>query len=375
MEASIDREGVIVGGEAPVRQVTLPDGTTAWVVSRYDDVRAGLADPRLSLDKRNAKDWRGLSLPPALDANLLNMDPPDHDRLRRLIGQVFTPRRVAALRPKVQRLADRLIDAIEPDRSAELVARYAVPLSATVLCDLLGVPEDGREELRSWIVGLSGSAGERSAAVDALSGYLTRLLAAKRGRRGDDLLSALVAAPGEHTMDELVSLAFLLIGAGFENAANLVSGGILVLLRHPEQLVAVRRNPAAVEPAVEELLRFDPPAPVAIRRFPTEDVAIGGVTIPAGAPVLLSIADANHDPGRFHAPDRLDIRRTDQAHLSFGYGIHYCVGAPLARVAATIGIGTLLRRLPGLALAVPPDELRWRPSFRVRGLVELPVRW
>ena len=366
--------------EGPVRQVTLPDGTTAWVVSRYDDVRAGLADPRLSLDKKNAKEWRGLSLPPALDANLLNMDPPDHTRLRKLIGQAFTPRRVNALRPTVQRVADGLLDAVEPDRSGDLIATYAAPLSSIVLCDLLGVPEDGRTELRFWITALLevGDPDGLKEAVGALSGYLLELIATKRGRRGDDLLSALVAARDEQgglSEDELVSLAFLLIGAGYENTVNLIANGIVVLLRHPEQLIALRRSPAVIDQAVEELVRFDPPAPLAFRRFPTEDVTIAGVTIPAGAAVLLSLAEANRDPARFRDPDRLDIRRDENPHLSYGYGIHYCVGAPLARVEASVGITTVLRRLPGLALAVPADELRWRPSFRVRGLVELPVRW
>jgi cytochrome P450 len=359
--------------ETPVRQVTLPDGTAAWVVSRYADVRAGLADPRLSLDKRNAKDWRGLALPPALDANLLNMDPPDHTRLRALVGQAFTARRVAALRPAVQRVADGLLDAIVADGTADLVGAYAVPLSATVLCDLLGVPEEERVDLRGWLGALLG--GGDPAAVRALVGYLRELV---RVRRGDDLLSALVAARDDRgglTGDELVSLAFLLLGAGYENAANLIANGVAVLLAHPERLAELRADPAAVELAVEELVRYEPPAPLAIRRFPTEDVTIAGVTIPAGSPVLFSLAAANRDADRFPDPDRLDLARTGDPHLSYGHGIHYCVGAPLARIEAKVGIDTLLRRLPGLALAVPAVELRWRPSTRVRGLVELPVRW
>jgi cytochrome P450 len=352
--------------------VALPDGTAAWVVSGYADVRAGLADPRFSLDKRNAKDWRGLALPPALDANLLNMDPPDHTRLRALVSQAFTARRVAALRPAVQRVADGLLDRVEPDGAADLVGAYAVPLSATVLCDLLGVPEEERVDLRGWMGGLLGG---DPGAVRALVGYLTGLV----GRAsGDTLLAALVAARDERgglTGDELVSLAFLLLGAGYENAANLIANGVVTLLSEPDQLDRLRRDPAAAERAVEELARYDPPAPLAIRRFPTEDVTIAGVTIPAGEAVLFSLAAANRDPDRFPDPDRLDLGRVTDGHLAYGYGIHYCVGAPLARVEAQVGIGTLLRRLPGLTLAVPAAELRWRPSTRVRGLVELPVRW
>ena len=369
-----------MGEDAAVRQVTLPDGTAAWVISRYDDVRAGLADPRLSLDKAHAKEWRGLSLPAALDANLLNMDPPDHTRLRNLVGRAFTPRRVTALRPAVQRVADELLDAMEPARSGDAIADYAAPLAAAVICDLLGVPVEGRAGIRGWVGTLTavGDPAGVATAIGEVSAYLVELIATKRQTRGEDLLSALVAARDDRgglTEDELLSLAFLLIGAGFENSVNLIANGLVLLLRHPEQLRAVRRSPASVEEAVEEFLRFDPPAPLAIRRFPTEDLTIGGVTIPAGAPVLLSIAAANRDPARFRFPERLDVRRADNPHLSFGQGIHYCVGAPLARIEAAVGLGTLLRRLPGLALAVPADDLRWRPSFRVRGLLELPVRW
>ena len=249
-----------------------------------------------------------------------------------------------------------------------------------MLCDLLDVPEDGRTDLRFWIGALL-EVDDRTGvaeAVGAISGYLAGLIDSKRGRRGDDLLSALVAArddQGGLTEDELVSMAFLLLGAGYENTVNLIGNAVVVLLGHPEQHRALRRSPTVVEQALDELTRFDPPAPLAIRRFPTEDVTIAGVTIPAGAPVLLSLAGANRDPARFRDPDRLDIRRPENPHLSFGYGIHYCVGAPLARIEATVAISTLLRRMPGLALAVPADKLRWRPSFRVRGLVELPVRW
>ena len=274
-----------MGEDAAVRQVTLPDGTAAWVVSQYDDVRAGLADPRLSLDKAHAKEWRGLSLPAALDANLLNMDPPDHTRLRNLVGRAFTPRRVTALRPAVQRIADDLLDALEPAGSGDVIADYAAPLAATVICDLLGVPVEGRAGIRGWVGTLTavGDPVGLATAIEEVSVYLAELIAIKRQTRGEDLLSALVVARDERgglTEDELLSLAFLLIGAGFENSVNLIANGLVLLLRHPEQLRAVRRSPASVEEAVEEFLRFDPPAPLAFRRFPTEDVTIGGSPSP-----------------------------------------------------------------------------------------------
>ncbi|MFC9340777.1 cytochrome P450 [Streptomyces sp. NPDC057020] len=368
----------------PAHRITGPDGMPVWVVTRYADVRRLLADPRLSLDKahRLPGNYRGFSLPPALDANLLNMDPPDHTRIRRLVTKAFTPGRVDRMRPGIQLLADRLLDAVADRGHADLIAEFATPLPITVICDLLGVEQDARRDFRAWTDALVAPDPENpdaaKRAVAAMLTYFPQLIADKRRNRGNDLLSDLIDARDDGdrlTEDELTSLAFLILFAGYENTVQLIGTAVLALLDHPEQLAELRDNPDKVEGAVEEFARFDGPALLAIRRFPVDDVEIGGVTIPAGETVMLSLASANRDPDRFPDPDRLDVHRRDGGHLALGHGIHYCVGAPLARLETQIAVSTLLRRFPDLELAAPRDDLRWRPSMRARGLIALPVRF
>lgn len=368
----------------PVHRVAGTDGLPAWLVTRYEDVRQALADPRLSLDKANAGPggYRGLALPPALDANLLNMDPPDHTRVRRLVSRAFTPRRVALLREPVRRTADALLDAMAPLGRTDLIAAYAAPLPIAVICELLGVPAEDRPDLRAWTDALvvpDPARPERAKeAVGALLAFFSLLLARKRAEPADDLLSAMIAVRDEEdrlSEDELMSLAFLILFAGYENTVHLIGNATLALLRNPGQLAALRADPERLGPAVEELARYDGPAPLAIRRFPTEDVTIGGVTVPAGETVLLSLAAAHRDPRRFPDPDRLDIGRDATGHLALGHGIHYCLGAPLARLETEIALGALLERFPRLGLDVPVDRLVWRPSMRTRGLRALPVRY
>jgi cytochrome P450 len=367
---------------APVHRTAGPDGSPAWLVTRYEDVRAALADPRLSLDKAHATEgnYRGLSLPPALDANLLNMDPPDHTRIRRLVARAFTMRRVEQLRIPIRRTADRLLDALGPHGTTDLIAAYAGPLPITVICDLLGVPEDHRRDFRAWTDALVAPDPARPAAakeaVGAMLGFFTGLIAAKRAAPADDLLSELIAVRDEGdrlTEDELMSLAFLILFAGYENTVQLIGNAVLSLLNHPEQLAALRADPARIPAAVEEFARYEGPALLAIRRFPTQDVTIGGVTVPAGETVLLSLAAANRDPARFTDPDRLDLGRDTSGHLALGHGIHHCLGAPLARAETEIALAALLARFPDLTLA--SDALTWRPSLRARGLVALPVTY
>ncbi|MGW2050145.1 cytochrome P450 family protein [Streptomyces sp. NPDC001858] len=392
----------------PVHRITGTDGLPAWLVTRYDDVRRALADPRLSLDKRNSRPggYRGLALPPALDANLLNMDPPDHTRIRRLVSRAFTPRRVAALRAPIRETADALLDAIEPLGRADLIASYAAPLPIAVICDLLGVPPHDRRDFRSWTDALvapdPAEPSRAKHAVGSMLAFFTRLIADKRQNPADDLLSALIAVRDERnddenddeangrkngkadgeavgadrlSEDELMSLAFLILFAGYENTVHLIGNATVALLGHPGQLAALRADPGLLGPAVEELARYDGPAPLAIRRFPTEDLTIGGVTVPAGDTVLLGLAAAHRDPARFSDPDRLDLGRDATGHLALGHGIHYCLGAPLARLETEIALAALLDRFPRLSLAVPPDALRRRPSMRARGLLELPVTY
>ncbi|MFF3371593.1 cytochrome P450 [Streptomyces sp. NPDC002680] len=368
----------------PVHRVTGTDGLPAWLVTRYDDVRQAIADPRLSLDKRNAKPggYHGLALPPALDANLLNMDPPDHTRIRRLVSQAFTPRRIALLREPVRRTADQLLDTVEPHGRADLIASYAAPLPITVICELLGVPPHDRRDFRTWTDALvapdPAQPDKAKQGVRSILAFFTQLISDKRAAPTDDLLSAMIAVRDDQdrlTEDELMSLAFLILFAGYENTVHLIGNATVALLSNPGQLAALRADPSRLPGAVEELARYDGPVPLAIRRFPTEDVTIGGVTIPAGETVLLSLAAAHRDPRRFPDPDRLDLTRDATAHLALGHGIHYCLGAPLARMETEIALAALLDRFPQLALDVEPQELRWRPSMRSRGLLSLPVHF
>ncbi|MEU9880766.1 cytochrome P450 family protein [Streptomyces phaeochromogenes] len=383
---------------ARVHRVTGPDGSPAWLVTRYDDVREALADPLLSLDKRHALPggYKGFALPPALDANLLNMDPPDHTRIRRLVGRAFTTRRVEQLRAPIRRTADQLLDALGtnggPHGSTDLIAAYAAPLPITVICDLLGVPHGHRRDFRAWtdVLVAPDPARPQAAkeAVVAMLGFFTQLLADKRKEPADDLLSDLIAVRdeggpegsdsagnGRLTEDELMSLAFLILFAGYENTVQLIGTAVLALLQHPDQLAALRADPSRLPAAVEEFVRYDGPALLAIRRFPREDVTIGDVTVPAGETVLLSLAAANRDPRRFPDADRFDLGRDTGGHLALGHGVHYCLGAPLARLETEIALAALLERLPDLKLDGDPGDLRWRPSLRARGLLTLPVTY
>ncbi|MFI9256301.1 cytochrome P450 [Streptomyces sioyaensis] len=374
----------------PVHRITGADGSPAWLVTRYDDVRSALADPRLSLDRRHAGPggYRGFALPPALDANLLNMDPPDHTRVRRLVVKAFTPGRVETLRAPVRRVADELLDAMAERGRADLIADYAGPLPITVICDLLGIPQRDRRDFLAWSDALITPDPSRpegmKQAIGAMLEFYTGLIAAKRAEPGDDLLSDLIAvrddAPAADgsdrlTEDELTSLAFLILFAGYENTVHLIGNAVLALLDHPDLLRQLQQNPAELPTAVEEFLRYDGPGPLAIRRFPTQDVEIGGVRIPAGDSVLLAIASANRDPARFPAPDALDRGRDLSGHLAMGHGIHYCLGAPLARMEAVTALEALLGRFPELRMDVPRGELRHRRTLRSRGLISLPVAW
>lgn len=369
--------------EKAVHRVALPDGTAVWLVTRDADVRAGLADRRLSVNKAHSTGgYQGYALPPALDANLLNIDHDDHIRLRRLVSQGFTPRRAEAMRAGIQavadRLADRLEERLESEGTADLVHDFATPLPLTVVCDLFGVPEPDRRPFGSWVSTMLAleSPQQVAEAVTSVHDFLRRLVDERRKAPGDDLLSALIAARDEDdrlTEDELCSLAFLVLGAGIENVQHLLSAGFLALLRHPGQLAALRGDSSLLPDAVEELMRYAHSQLTAIRRFPTEPVEIAGTTIPAGDTVLLCLASANRDPERYPAPDRLDIRRRDNAHLSLGQGMHYCLGAPLARMQTGLALETLLGRFPGLRPAVEVDRLQWRTSFRSHALRALPL--
>ena len=366
----------------PVHRARTPDGAPIWLVTRWDEVRALAADPRLSVDKRHSTGgYRGFSLPPELDANLLNLDGPDHRRLRRLVSTAFTPRRVQSLRPRIRELAEQLLDAIEESGrdTAEVLADYASPLPIAVICELLGVPERDRVDFKSWtdLMLAPSSREDVGRCVAFLQRYLLDLVVSKRSEPADDLLSDLIAArdgsSDRLSENELVSAAFLLLFAGYENTANLLGNGLAALLSRPGGYAALRDDPGLLPSAAEEFLRFDPPPQLSIRRFTTEDVEIGGVTVPAGGTVMLAWASANRDPAHLTDPDSLRLDRGSCPHFSFGHGPHFCLGAALARAEAEIALEALLRRFPDLALAVPGEQLSWRASFRNRGLRELPV--
>jgi cytochrome P450 len=375
--------------EGPVTPVTLPNGgDRVWLVTRYADVRAALADPRLYKDwagKLTAPGWEPDAVTGYLSAHLLNIDPPDHTRLRKLVSRAFTARRVAALRPRVEAITADLVDAMAArfaagEEAVDLIEALAFPLPVTVICELLGVPVGDQAKFREWshaFVASEGAPGSFRAAGTAMFYYFTELVAAKRAHPAGDMISALVEArdAGDSLDDrELIAMLFLLLIAGHETTTNLIASGILALLIHPAQLERLRADPSLLPGAVEELLRFVNPLTHATDRFTLEPVEIGGVQIPAREWVLCVTSSANLDPGRFPDAGRLDVQRDAGGHLAFGHGIHYCLGAPLARLEGEVAFGALLSRFPSLSLAADRSTLRWRPSSLIHGLETLPVR-
>ncbi|MFF4409298.1 cytochrome P450 family protein [Streptoverticillium reticulum] len=366
----------------PVHRTTTPGGAPVWFVTRYQDVRAALADPRLSLDKANATtdSTYQSSMPSELDAHLLNMDPPDHTRLRRLVSKAFTPRRIEGLRELIQARTDELLDAAAGP-PIDLMKTLAYPLPMAVICELLGIPADARHDFRAWtntLVAPEADAAVASrAALKQMHQFLADIIAAKRAEPSDDFLSAMIEARDAHdrlTEPELIAMAFLTLYAGYDNAVNLIGTATLALLTHPEQMAAVRDGRIPIRAVLEEAMRWNSPFPLAVRRFALEELTIAGVRIPAGARVWLSLLSANRDSEQFTNPDTFDSTRTP-AHLGYGHGIHYCLGAPLARLEAETALSAVLHRYPKLALAAAADQLTWVPSFQKRGLQALPVTW
>nr|WP_039938757.1 cytochrome P450 [Streptomyces himastatinicus] len=380
---------------APVHRTTLPSGIDAWLVTRYADARQALADARLSKNPQrhsesaHARGKVGIPGEQRADlmTHLLNIDPPDHTRLRRLVSKAFTPRRVAAFAPRVRELTDDLIDAFADRKEADLIHEFAFPLPIYAICDLLGVPREDQDDFRDWAATMirhgGGPRGGVARAVKKIRAYLAELIHRKRAALGNDLMSDLIRASdhGDHlTENEAAAMAFILLFAGFETTVNLIGNGLYALLRHPGQRARLQRaleegDEELLATGVEELLRYDGPVEMATWRFATEPVTIGGQRIAEGEPVLVVLAAADRDPERFADPDVLDLSRTDNQHLGYGHGIHYCLGAPLARLEAQTALATLLRRIPDLRLAVEPDDLRWRGGLIMRGLRTLPVTW
>lgn len=367
----------------PVHHVRMPSGVDAWLVVGYDEVRTALADPRLSKDWNRAAD-KVTPYRSSTGYHMLGADPPDHTRLRRLVSREFTPRRIRDLAPRVQEITDELLREMlaAPDRRADLVDAFAFPLPITVICELLGVPfmDHARfRELSAVVLG-PGTAEVRQRVRREMTDYLVALIEDKRQAPGEDLMSALITTADEDgdrlSPDELLGTAFLLLVAGHETTTHLLTNGVYALLRHPDQLAALRADDSLLEGAVEEMLRYDGPVLTPTFRFTLEPVEIGGTVIPGGGELVLpAIADAHRDEQRFDEPDRFDIRRDARGHLAFGHGIHYCLGAPLARLEGRIALRSLLAAMPGLALDTEPSALAWRGGMLVRGPQHLPVRW
>lgn len=376
----------------PVHAVTLADGHRAWLIVRHAEARAALGDPRLSKDMRAAlasgDDVVAEGLPgPTFARHMLVVDPPDHTRLRRLVASAFSVRRIEGLRPRVQAIVDDLLDAIAerpPEAIVDLVATFALPLPFTVICELLGVSDHERAPLRDALAQLLSPTATPEEHERARQGSDTvvRLLGAlveeKQDAPDDGLVSALISArEGEERLDqdELMSTIFQLIVAGHDTTASLIGNSIVALLLHPEQLALLRAETTRIPAAIEELLRYDAPVPHATFRFALEPIEIGGVIIPAGDQVIINLASANRDAEQHAHPESLDLGRADVRHLSFGHGIHFCLGAPLARLEGRVALEALIQRFPELQLAEPADQLHWGhgDGLVLRGLSSLRV--
>jgi len=361
----------------------------AWLVTRYNDVLAVLKDPRFVNDRRNLGEGGDLPwwMPRAMRVmsnTMVSLDDPAHARLKSLVHKAFTPRMIEGLAGRVERIANELLDRAEKKGAVDLVAEFALPLPMTVISEMLGVPEKERPKFRHYISNLLDAPPSNVARLltgirnnRRMIGYLDKLIAHRRANPDDGLITALVTAEqaGDRlTGDELTGLVFLLLLAGHETTVNLIGNGTLALLENPDQLALLRSDPALVKPAVEELLRYTNPVEHGVMRFAREDVELSGVTIPKGDTVVGMLSSANRDETVFENAEELRIARDPNRHLAFGIGMHFCLGAPLARMEGAIAFNALVQRFPDLRLAVAPKEIRWRsgaPNFR--GLKALPV--
>jgi cytochrome P450 len=376
--------------EAPVFPVTVPMPTRqrAWLVTRYSDVLDVLKDARFAKNPRNAMSPEQLKKRPwipsmfkPLEQNMLDLDSPDHTRLRALVHKAFTPRLIEQMRDQIQALTNELLDAAEPKGGMDLIADFALPLPLTMIGRILGVPAQDNYKFHRWTKTLL-SAGTNPnylvfiPTIMRFMGYLKKLIKERRAHPKDDLVTALVQAKDgsdQLSGDEVLAMLFLLLVAGHETTVNLIGSGSLALLEHPDQLEKLRCEPAIIKPAIEELLRFVCPVEMATERYAREDITIAGTTIPRGELVLAVLGSANRDSNYFDNPDSLDVTRENNKHLAFGLGAHYCLGAPLSRLEGQIAISTLIRRMPNLHLSIAPDQIRWRGGIILRGLEALPV--
>jgi cytochrome P450 RapN len=371
--------------EQPLARVTMPFGGDAWLATRYDDIKTVLADPRFSRAATVGQDVPRTTPLIQPDTSILSMDPPEHSRLRKLTAKAFTARHVESMRPRVQAIIDDLLDVmIATGSPADLTESLNWPLPITVICEMLGVPVEDRDRFREW-TDLMLAIGDRvdprriREARDNTNTYLAELIAARRARPTDDLLGLLVRARDDDdrlSEAELVTFGVTLLVAGHETTANQTGNMVYLLLERRDLWDSLVADPDLVPRAVEELLRFIPlGASASFPRIAKEDVELGGQLVRAGEAVLVMVAAANRDAAVFDRPDEIDFGRTDNPHVAFGHGVHHCLGAPLARLELQLAVGTLVRRLPGLRLAVPADDVPWRVDRLVRGVSALPVEW
>jgi cytochrome P450 len=388
-KADADRFYARLRRESPVYRNVLPDGTQVWIVSRYDDVAMVLKDDRFSKDFRTLfaanpslkMPWIPKTLKPLM-RHMLHTDPPDHTRLRSLVQQAFKPTYVERLRPRIRELSDELLLSASKETSFDLIGQFALPIPATIIAEMLGVPVRDRHKFHKWSAKMLALGGRKYRMLRALttawkfSRYLRCLIRSKRGAPQDDLLTALVLAEenGQKLSEnELVAMIFLLLIAGHETTVNLIGNGMLALIEHPDQMQHLRNDPALMKSAVEEMLRFTSPVETGTERYTKEHVTISGTTIPKGCMVLAAIASANRDDRQFSDPDKFDIAREPNKHLAFGLGPHYCLGAPLARLEAQIAIAALLEATSEMSLRIDRSKLQWNRGLILRGLHSLPL--
>ncbi|GAA1023747.1 MULTISPECIES: cytochrome P450 [Amycolatopsis] len=373
----------------PVSPLKFPDGHDGWLVTGYDAVRQALADPRFS----SRQDLGPVHVPyetpsmpeaqeefepsPQTPGLFITMDPPDHGRLRRKLTGTFTVNRMKRLEEHIAEISERQLDHLaECPKPADLVTEFALPVPSLVICEMLGVPYSDREMFQknsSQIMLRDQSIEDKMAAWTAISSYLGELAVSKRAEPGSDILSDL-ARDDDLSIEELVGIGFLLLLAGHETTANMLALGTFALLENPEQMAALRADPDLIPGAVEELLRYLAVVDV-LFRYAAEDLELGGEKISKGSTVLISMLAANRDPSHFPDGEALDVERKARTHLSFGHGVHQCLGQQLARIEMRAGFAGLLRRFPALALAVPPEEVPLRTGMNIYGVHELPVTW
>ena len=372
-----------ISGGRPVFRAELPDGRIVWLVTGYENVRQMIIDQRFSRALAVAPGQAQPGFEMFASGSINGMDPPEHTRLRKLVAGAFTARRVEALRPRVAGIVNQLIDAMAGrPQPADLVAGFSLPLPAQVICEMLGVPAGDIGRLHAWSDAIMGDwqrdTDEIMAAVVELYGYFCALIEIKRAQPADDLMSALIAARDDAdrlSEQELTVMCCTVLIGGHETTANQINLSLLLLFDHPGEVAALRADPGLIPAAVEELLRCSRLGGLPPARVTREDVQIGGVVIPAGEQVMPLFGTANRDPSAFTDPDRFDVTRDAARHLTFGAGVHHCLGAQLARVELQEAFRGLIGRLPGLRLAVPASDLEFKPGMAIHSLRELPVRW